>query len=177
MLGSVAERLLSAAPCPVWVVRAPSLPKHMLITLDGSALAEAILLPALAVARCFGAEVTLLRVVPEVSGAETQHLDECERGLGRRFVDELVENAGDYLALTADRFEDGATVMHTAIRSGPPADAILDYAERHEIDLVAMTTHGRTGLRRWLYGSVMHKVLDELPASMLVMRSPGEALA
>src|SRR5690606_11649587 len=64
VLGSVAERVLYAAPCPVWVVRGPTPPRHVLVTLDGSPLAERVLLPAMAVARTFGAQVTLLRVVP-----------------------------------------------------------------------------------------------------------------
>jgi nucleotide-binding universal stress UspA family protein len=171
LLGSVAEKVLNGATCPVWVVRAPSLPQHVLITLDGSPLAEEVLVPALAVARGLRAQVTLLRIVPEYSSADLRALDECERGMGRRFVDEVVEEAADYLCRVADRFGDEAVRLNTAVRSGPPADSILEFAERHEVDLVAMTTHGRTGLRRWIYGSVTHKVLDQMPVSMLVVRS------
>ena len=91
-----------------------------------------------------------------------------------RYVDEVVAEAADYLTLVADRFEDASLDLRTAVRSGPTAETILEYAERHDVDLVAMTTHGRTGLRRWIYGSVTHKVLDQMPVSMLVARS-GEA--
>lgn len=176
VLGSVAERVLHAAPCPVWVVRGPTPPRHVLITLDGSPLAEKVLPPAMAVARAFGAEVSLLRVVPEITSKEIQALNDFERGLGLRFADETREAAGDYLALVADRFEAPDLKVHTAVRFGPAADAILDHAERHEIDLVAMTTHGHTGLRRWIYGSVMQKVLDQWPGSMLVSRAGTEEL-
>lgn len=176
LLGSVAEKVLYAAPCPVWVVRAATPPRQMLLTLDGSALAEAVLLPALAVARCFGTEITLLRVVPEVSGHEIQSLDKFERGFGRRLVEETNEAAADYLSQVADRFRDEDLKLHTAVRSGPAGNTILEYAERHALDLVAMTTHGRTGLRRWIYGSVTHKVLSQLPCSMLVARSAVDDL-
>jgi nucleotide-binding universal stress UspA family protein len=176
LLGSVAEKVLHGAPCPVWVVRAPDPPRHLLITLDGSRLAEQVLVPALAVARCSQAKVTLLRVVPELSGADMATLDNCERGMGRRLVDEMNEDAGDYLALAADRFGEDDQPIALAVRSGPAAETILEYAERHDVDMVAMTTHGRTGLRRWIYGSVTQKILHHLPVSMLVARSSAADL-
>ena len=171
LLGSVAEKVLYAAPCPVWIVRAPEPPRHIVVTLDGSFLAEEVLLPALTVARCFGAQVTLLRVVSDISGPDTQALDTYERGLGRRFVDQAYEEAVAYLELLAR--EHAAADLHllTAVRTGPAADCILEYADGHDCDLVAMTTHGRTGLRRWIYGSVTHKVLDQMPVSMFITRS------
>jgi nucleotide-binding universal stress UspA family protein len=177
LLGSVARKVLDAAPCPVWVVRTPDPPRHLLIPLDGSLLAEEVLVPALAVARIFGARVSLLRVVPEVSHAELARLEHGEHGLSRRLLDEMNAHAADYLALIADRFGDETEDLHTAVRSGPAAETILEYAERHNVDLVAMTTHGRTGLRRWIYGSVTQKLLDQLPVSMLVARSSEVELA
>jgi nucleotide-binding universal stress UspA family protein len=169
--GSVAEKVLDAAPCPVWMVRAPTPPRHILITLDGSKLAEAVLPPALTLAHCFGAQVSLLRVVPDLAAADIRALDECERGMGRRWVDETREEAASYLERVADRGRAEGLAVQTAVRSGSAAEAILAYAEQSTVDLVAMTTHGRTGLRRWLYGSVTHKVLDQLGVSMLVARS------
>jgi nucleotide-binding universal stress UspA family protein len=171
LLGSVAEKVLHAAPCPVWVVRTPSPLRHMLVTLDGSALAEEVLTPALEVARCFNVPVTLLRVVPELRGSDAARLEASEAGLSRRYADELVLDAADYLERLAERYATDGLTIETAVRTGAAATTILDYAERHEIDLVAITTHGRTGLRRWVYGSVMQKVLDQLPVSLLVVRS------
>jgi nucleotide-binding universal stress UspA family protein len=119
----------------------------------------------------------LLRVVPDVSSREIQSLNDFERGLGLRFAEEMRESAADYLTLVADRFEEAGRVIQTAVRYGPAADAILDFAERHAVDLVTMSTHGRTGLRRWVYGSVTQKVLDQWPGSMLVSRAGCEELA
>ncbi|MCC7359520.1 MAG: universal stress protein [Anaerolineales bacterium] len=177
LLGSIAEKVLYAAPCPVWVVRTPEPPQHLLVTLDGSQLAEEVLLPALTVARCFGAKLTLLRVISEISGPDIQALDTYERGLGRRFVDQSYDEAAGYLALVAENHTTRDLRLDTAVRSGPAAEVILEYAETQSVDLVAMTTHGRTGLRRWVYGSVTHKVLDQLPLSMLVARSHGANLS
>lgn len=171
LLGSVAEKVLYAAPCPVWIVRAPEPPEHVLIALDGSRLAEEVLPPALAVARCFGAQVTLLRVVPDMNGPDIRALDTYERGLGRRFVEQAHDEAGSYLTQAAAEHGADDLRLTTAVRAGPTAEVILEYAEGHRVDLVAMTTHGRTGMRRWIYGSVTHKVLDQLPVSMLIARS------
>lgn len=171
LLGSVAEKVLYAAQCPVWVVRAPDPPQHILVTLDGSLLAEEVLSPALRLARCFGARVTLFRVVPEINSPDIQALDTYERGLGRRFVDQSYDEAASYLGLVAENHMAPDLRLNTAVRTGPAAEVILEYAETQGVDLVAMTTHGRTGLRRWIYGSVTHKVLDQLPLSMLIARS------
>ena len=167
----MAEKVLDAAPCPVWIVRAAAPPRHLLIALDGSRLAEEVLQPALNLARCFGVRVTLLRVVPVITAPSVRRLDSLEYGLGPCFVDEAQQAAADYLARVADRCGDEALDLRTAVRSGPAAETLLEYADRQDVDLVAMTTHGRTGLRRWLYGSVTHKVLSKLPVAMLVARS------
>ena len=59
---------------------------------------------------------------------------------------------------------------------GAPADRIQEYARLSAIDLIAMSTHGRTGLRRWLYGSVTAKVMHGTDRAMLIVRPPAETL-
>jgi nucleotide-binding universal stress UspA family protein len=56
------------------------------------------------------------------------------------------------------------------VRIGSPADSILEHVETYGIDLIVMATHGRTGLKRWVYGSVTAKVLRSVGCSMLVIR-------
>jgi nucleotide-binding universal stress UspA family protein len=172
LMGSVAERVLRAAPCPVWIVRATQPMRHVLVTLDGSASSEAVLAPAAAIARCFGADLTLLRAVPYLDEAEIDELNGVERGLGQRLLDETNEAAQDYLVDAACRHGIDGPETDLVVRSGSPADVILKYAELKSFDLVAMATHGRTGLRRWRYGSVTEKVLHSLTTSMLVVRPP-----
>jgi nucleotide-binding universal stress UspA family protein len=177
LLGSTTERVLHVALCPVWVVRTLAAPEHLLITLDGSALAEQVLAPALEIAQAFEASVTLLRVIPELTETDRERLDDCEHGLSGRYSDEMLQEAAEYLNGIVERYRSTAGHIQTAVRMGRSAETIIDYAERHGIDLVAMTTHGRTGLRRWIYGSVTQKVLDQLPVSVLVSRSAAGALA
>jgi nucleotide-binding universal stress UspA family protein len=171
ILGSVAEGVLKAAPCPVLLIRAPMAAGHVLVTLDGSSLAEQILAPALAVARALQARLTLLRVIPAIRQSDVSQLETIERGMGSRFVDETFAEADAYLQDVISRYDDRTVAISTLVRCGPAAETIIDFVEQQHVDLVAMTTHGRTGLSRWLYGSVTHKVLSQLPISMLIARS------
>ena len=66
--------------------------------------------------------------------------------------------------------------MQLMVVDGPPVDKILECADLHGIDLIAMSTHGRTGLRRWLYGSVTAKVMRGFEGHMLIIRPPAHEL-
>jgi nucleotide-binding universal stress UspA family protein len=50
------------------------------------------------------------------------------------------------------------------------AEAILDYTEQHKVDLIAIATHGRSGVSRWVFGSVTQKVIQAAPVPVLVIR-------
>lgn len=175
MLGSVAEKVLHAAACPVLVVRQQPPCKRILIPLDGSPLAEQVLPAAMSVATALQLPVTLLRVLPPLAPEELAELDEAERGLGVRLQEEIRAEAEDYLHQTL-RGHPTSSDVSVALEGGNPARAILHYAETHACDLIAMATHGRTGLRRWLYGSVTEKVLHGAHCSMLIARPAWEHL-
>jgi len=170
LLGSVTEKVLRAAVCPVLVMRSPWPIQHILITLDGSELSERAVQPAIATALGLGAEVTLLRVVPEIRAEQLHELDQYEVGLGPRLGLEMKEDAEDYLHKVLQPLDVGGLQIHCEVRTGLPANTILEYAERHAIDLIAMATHGRGGLQRLVYGSVTQRVLHVGNHSMLVAR-------
>jgi len=173
VLGSVAEKVLHKAPCPVLVVRSPRPLRHLLVPLDGSALSEAALLPALDVAASLGAEVTLLRAVHTAASEAVEQLDQIEKGLGQRVVEDMREAAGRYLRGLAEKHRRAGLALKTAVVDEPAAASILDYTETHAVDLIAMSTHGRTGIPRWIYGSVTEKVLHGDSHSMLIIRPQG----
>jgi nucleotide-binding universal stress UspA family protein len=168
VLGSVTEKVLRSAPCPVLAVRAARHPQKVLITLDGSPLSERAIEPGLAVAQSLNAAVTLLRVVPRVS--IDGKLDEHERGLSRRMQEDLIEEARDYLRARSEAAARSGVAIKSEVRIGSPADIILEHIETYGTDLIVMATHGRTGLKRWVYGSVTAKVLRSVNCSMLVIR-------
>jgi nucleotide-binding universal stress UspA family protein len=170
LLGSITEKVLRGAKCPVLVVRSQWPFKHMLITLDGSELSESSVAPAGQMALAHDARVTLLRVVPEIRAEQSQALDDFEAGLGPRLVSDMREEAETYLQKVASRLLDPSLKIDFEVRAGPAAKAILEYAESKQVDLIAMATHGRGGLPRWVYGSVTEKVLHAAIYSMLVVR-------
>jgi nucleotide-binding universal stress UspA family protein len=156
----------------VLAVRTARQPQKVLITLDGSALSEVALEPGLSIVQALGAEVILLRVVPHIT--PDGKLDEHERGLSRRRQAEPIEEAQEYLRALSNRSARSGVEIKTVVRTGSAADNILEYVEIFGIDLIVMATHGRTGLKRWVYGSITAKVLRSASCSMLVIR-PTEA--
>lgn len=172
-LGSVTERVLHRAPCPVMVVRDADPVRHILIPLDGSILAEQVLEPALEMAHLLGARVTMLRVCHRETPdrAALDALNDIEPGLSETFLDKE-QSAGDYLQQLRARYHVMEPRPELVVSHGHPALTILDFAENNDVDLIAMATHGRTGLRRWIYGSVTEKVLRTTGKSMLVVRPP-----
>jgi nucleotide-binding universal stress UspA family protein len=181
MMGSVTEKVLQQAPCPVLAVRNDAPIERVLITLDGSAASEAALEPGLTMALALGASVTLLQVQSGqdyVSPQEIERLDTVEKGLGLRMQDSVYYAAEAYLDYLKTRFESlSDQSLETAVLDGPPARRIIQYIDENGIDLVVMATHGRTGLRRWLYGSVTEKVLRGAHCAKLVMRPPQHLLS
>ena len=143
--------------------------KHILVPLDGSELAEIALAAAFDLARLCRAEVTLLQVIPPVEDVialdrfHDIHLDEqwaTRKGLALEYLNAVCQRTGC----------DGVTV-HPVVAMGLAAETIIDYAHEHPIDLIVMATHGRTGLKRWVYGSVAEKVLRGADLPVLLVRA------
>jgi nucleotide-binding universal stress UspA family protein len=173
-MGSVTERVLQHAACAVFVARSDQPVKRMLITLDGSLLAERAIEPALSLASGLDARVILLRVTEPLFATEPQV--QYEWSIGEEMVPETVQRrqgeAEAYLCDVAIRHGHVGTEMELRVVNGPTVDTLLEFAKQNEVDLIAMSTHGRTGLRRWLYGSVTAKVMRRFDGHMLIVRPP-----
>ena len=169
MLGSVTEKVLQNAPCPVLVVRGTPRFKHMLVTLDGSALSEQAIRPALATAAAFHSGVTLLRVIPLPAAAEMNELDRLEAGMGQHLFDGQIAEMQAYLGRAAAEHGVTQATFKVVVPAADAAEAIALYARAHSLDLVVMATHGRSGLRRWAFGSVTDQVLHSVDCSLLVV--------
>jgi nucleotide-binding universal stress UspA family protein len=124
------------------------------VPLDGSEVAQRVLPSLIHVAGAFGAEVILARIVDHSLREGSSEYDQVLRYLNR-FADRLAE-AGV-----------GEAQLHVA--SGEPAQAILEAAREHRVDLVAMATHGRTGFDRLRLGSVAEEVVRRCPCPLLVV--------
>jgi nucleotide-binding universal stress UspA family protein len=142
----------------------------ILVPLDGSALAEAAVAKAVDIARQSpAASVVLLRAAeaPALAGG-----DPIEAQV------EVVREAEEYLESVAARVrEEGVAEVSTSVWYGPPAPAIVEAAETAKVDMIVMSTHGRSGLGRLFLGSVAESVLRATPTPILLLRPAGAPLA
>jgi nucleotide-binding universal stress UspA family protein len=176
--GSVAERVLQSASVPVLMVRTladeagtrlePMRCRRILVPLDGSTTAEQVLPPATSIAKAMGAEMILLRIsIVHVSGWYTGEWFEPLVG----DLETANHYAKEYLNRVASDLTRQGIKASTAVKIGVVAESIVSYAEAQHIDLIAMCTHGRTGLARWILGSVADRVLRAGHVPILLVRA------
>jgi nucleotide-binding universal stress UspA family protein len=179
-LGSVADDLIRSSPVPILALRLdeasldfdqPQMFKQILIPLDGSTLAEGILEYILALGTLMQAEYILLQIVQPFTlpvGARFP----APTGRDAAVTLRRQRAAQAYLTRLARKLRATGARVRTRVRIAEgPAPAILAYARRHDVDLIAMSTHGHGGLRRLVLGSVADKVLRGANVPILLYRS------
>ncbi len=146
--------------------------KKILVPLDGSALAERVLPHAAILAKATGSEVTLATVLtPEIClGAGSHMLEHIPEAMTER-KEAVRGEARLYLERIARAFQAQGVVAHCAVREGDVAREIIACAEEEGFDLVAMATHGRSGIDRFIMGSVAEKVLRGTLKPLLLIRA------
>jgi nucleotide-binding universal stress UspA family protein len=174
VLGSVADQLVRRATLPVllvpphcsvdWTTRRP---EQILVSLDGSRLAEEAIEPATRLARLLDAEVVLVRALSPTLHPRYDH--------GRVVLSSgdfaELDDAWHYLAERADGVRAMGQRASVWVVEGSPAAAITNAARSDDMDLIAMTTHGRGGLGRMLLGSIADGVVRRSTVPVLLIRS------
>jgi len=147
--------------------------QRALVPLDGSTTAEGVIPFVLQIAGPLGLDVTLLHVVISAPRAAV-----VEAGpVALDDTDERRAQAEAYLLpFTAELRANGIRVT-TDVRRGEPVDEILASARDSRADLIVMTTHGRTGVARLLFGSVAEGVLRHADVPVLLMRQTQAEIA
>jgi nucleotide-binding universal stress UspA family protein len=137
--------------------------ERILVPLDGSPRAELILTQIARILRREDSEIILLRVVdiPEAVGRISLAL----------LRQKELEEAQKYLHDLILRFGDKAEKIHARVAEGWTAEVILETARTEGATMIAMSTHGRTGLARWALGSVAEKVARASDVPLLLVRS------
>jgi nucleotide-binding universal stress UspA family protein len=142
--------------------------KKILVPLDGSEFGESGLEHAKAVAiACQCPEVVLLRVIetdPQIADIGGVSSESWYREAQARVEAE----AEKYITQVADRMKKEGVKAKGVVVKGIAADEILDYAEKNKVDLIVMSTHGRSGASRWVIGSVADKVARHSVAPVLL---------
>jgi nucleotide-binding universal stress UspA family protein len=138
-----------------------------LIPLDGSTIAEQVLPYARGLVRALGIPAELLFVI------DLEALEQLADPNHRRYLDTVLsekgENSKTYLETVARSFQ-GVSVKYSVER-GKPEDVIIERAATDKDTLIAMATHGRSGVQRWLLGSVADKVLHGSTNDVFLMRA------
>jgi len=143
----------------------------ILVPLDGSKRAEAILRHIEELAQRYHATVVFLRVVEPVLlyvAPEGTYPALEQQEFERRW-----EEAESYLAVRQGEFREKGIEARVRVVHGPTVEAIINAAERDRADLIAIASHGRTDLSRVFYGSVAAGVLHRVDRPLLVVRSRG----
>ena len=179
-MGSVAEKVISESKSPVLLVRSKRPSKagaagklnvlhKILAPLDGSDTGESALPYVEALAANAQASVDLLQIVSPPSTVESSLLGGPD---WRNFIKAMHDAGENYLKTINSRLSDNGVKSTYAVVTGDPADKIVEYVEDKKISLIAMSTHGRTGLARWVLGSVTDKVLHGAKIPILLVRPP-----
>ena len=139
--------------------------KRVLLPLDGSKLAERALPHAIAQAQGFGARLVLLRVaetIPHAPGVSAADLERVKR--------QIVTWAQEYLERVTEQVQEQGVQVESAIVEGRPNVEITRFAEASSIDLIVLSSRGRSGFSRWLLGSVADRVVRGATVPVLLVR-------
>ena len=145
--------------------------KSILVPLDGPELAEGVLPHVAELAKKMNFETVLLRVysLPTTCSGEGYWVDDKIWGL-------IEDEAKDYLEKKVEQLKrEGLTEVKSVVLGGFAAAAIIDLAQKTPQTLVAMCTHGRTGMGRWVLGNVTERVVRHSGDPVLVIRAPTES--
>lgn len=148
--------------------------QHIMVPLDGSELAECVLAHVVTVAKgCAVPKVTLIRVVTPI----TIYGTEFDGSIGlpelQKVEQENVASARRYLDKQAALLKEKGVDAQTEVFFGNVLESLTEFAEKNKVDLIIIATHGRSGISRWVWGSVADRILRSAKVPVLMVRPPG----
>lgn len=150
---------------------------HILVPLDGSHLAEAALPPTLELASKFNSKISLVWVIQPPHLIMTAANGSVYAQLLTEMRNQSDQDAHNYLRGHQGSLRQQGYVVHTQVTEGENvADALLEVASSLDVDTIVMSTHGRGGLSRWVFGSVADKVLRYANVPVLLIRAKEETV-
>lgn len=161
---------VDARPASTMPVSEVTMFRRILVPLDGSALAEAALPHAAALAAAFDARIHLLRVIPVRQRGGAAPLDIIDRRLGQA-------EAAAYLEGVAVGLRVEGRSVETGILEGHPAEQVVDALHAHEVDLLVLTSHGAGGCTDFPISGTAHKILSRAGISVVMVPTPVDRLA
>ena len=148
--------------------------KTVVVPLDGSKLAECVLPHVENLAKgCQVENISLVRVVEPLSPMVVDDYAGIAPKEIERIESELTAEAQTYLQQRAQELKFNGVKIAWKVLSGKTAETLSDYATRTGADLIVISTHGRSGVSRWVWGSVADRVLRSSCVPVLMVRAPG----
>jgi nucleotide-binding universal stress UspA family protein len=175
-IGNVADKILRAANCPVLLVREQLddsvialkyIIRKILVPLDGSKLSETAFPVAVSLAEETGAEIVLFQIIEPV---DFSGYNDLTPEVIEKYNAGFHSSARKYLEKTKASMINRYALITIATGERPVAEKIIDYSEDNQCDLIVMSTNGRSGISRWVFGSVTDKVLHAGKKPVLVVR-------
>ncbi len=154
--------------------------RKIMVPLDGSTLAECVLPHVKGFIRdCRVASIVLVRVVEpaptrfsETTPMSSERLDKLIKA--NQKIEKIRKNAAaDYLNRVAEGLKSEGVKIAIEVLVGNVADSLADFTESQGVDLILIATHGRSGVSRWLRGSIADRVLRFAQVPVLMVRAPG----
>jgi nucleotide-binding universal stress UspA family protein len=139
--------------------------EKILVPLDGSELAEVALPYAEELAGRLGSKVTLLYV--------SESTEDQYRHMHQFYIQKMVENTKQGAERNLGKLVAKEIKVDSTVLVGHPAEEIVDYADKEKIGLIVLSTHGRTGIKRWAIGSVAYKVVKAASQPVAIIRAKG----
>lgn len=154
--------------------------KKIMVPLDGSELAECVLPHVQSfISGCQVDTIVLVRVVEpspaSYKGAYVTSAEDLAKidANTKMIEEERKKNAAEYLKGAAGRLKLDGVKCLTEVISGRAADSLVEYAEANAVELILIATHGRSGVSRWVRGSIADRVLRASRIPVLMVRAPG----
>ncbi len=150
--------------------------KKILVPLDGSKLGECVLPHVETIAKGCGVQIVdFIRVVePIYLPATTDGADVLNAENWKQVQSKARKEAERYMTELSSQIKyNGVNVFANVLDGGKAADVIADYATKGAFDLIVISTHGRSGVSRWVWGSVADRILRSSCVPVLMVRAPG----
>lgn len=149
--------------------------KRIMVPLDGSKLAECVLPHVEVAIKASGApEVIFVQAIEPITipyGREMAEVTSMERL--KALETHNKEDAEKYLKEIVASFKKAGVKARAEVIFGKAAEALADFANKSDVDLVVIATHGRSGVSRWVWGSVADRLLRSVCVPILMVRVPG----
>ena len=185
-LGSTADKVVRVSNCPVMLIRAkgaqPDIHKRgtfkkILVPLDGSEESEMILPYVRELGIKLKAEIVLFQAVERAMHLYLADMVVTHLPYSDEEMEPFKADAESYLEKVKGSLKsDGGITLSSKVGIGEVAEWIIEFADEIDADLVAMTTHGRSGIRRWRLGTVAQKVVHAGNTPLMLVRSSDKLI-